>query len=382
MPGQSLVQTDMSFQEIPIIDLSRAFDPKTKPTFLKELRHALINVGFLLLKGYEPYGPSREDLDNISRTSTEFFNLPDHVKLEIEMVNSPHFLGYTRLANEITAKKTDWREQIDLGTELPAPKEGDPIYKNIEGPNLWPDSKYAGDFRPIIEDYIQKMQKLSATFRKLVCEAIGLPENALDSYFQPNQQAKMKLIAYPDVLELSNKTSVAIPEDSTESNQGVGPHRDSDLMTFIYQVTGHQNSLQVQNFQGKWVTVENIPDTLVVNAGQTLEAITQGVCKATIHKVLIPEAGTGTRISVPFFQTIDLDSNKAAVDNIPQEIIDLKNARDEKIEDWGVDVGFQFIPDISKHPVGYTVFRNRVKSHQDVAARWYPDILKEVLNEF
>ena len=70
------------------------------------------------------------------------------------------------------------------------------------------------------------------------------------------------------------------------------------------------------------------------------------------------------------------------MDNIPEEILRLQRERDAKIDRWGADVGFQFIPDIARHPVGHTVFRNRIKSHQDVAAKWYPEILKEVLAEY
>ncbi|KAI3406289.2 hypothetical protein KGF56_000769 [Candida oxycetoniae] len=371
----------MSFQNIPILDLEDAFNSTTKPLFLQQLRDAMINVGFLLLKNYESVGPSKEDFANIKYQSERFFALPDEVKLEIEMIKSPHFLGYTRLANEITASHTDWREQIDLGTELPPPKEGEPIYKNIEGPNLWPDEEKIPNFRKNVEDYIAKMTNLSRVFRTLVLESIGLEKTVLDGYFKPNQQCKMKLIAYPDSSALTNAESVAL-DDSPSTNQGVGPHRDSDLITYIFQATEHQNSLQVQNFQGKWITVPNIPNHLVVNNGQTMEAITQGVCKATIHRVLIPEPGSGTRISVPFFQTIDLDCTKTAVENIPQEIIKLKEIRDKKIKDWAVDVGFQFKPNINKEPVGHAVFRNRIKSHQDVASRWYPDILKQVLQEY
>ena len=371
----------MSFQDIPILDLNDAFNAKTKPQFLSKLRNAMINVGFLLLKNYESIGPTREELVAIKEQSELFFALPDEIKLKIEMINSPHFLGYTRLANEITASHTDWREQIDLGTELPAPKEGEPIYKNIEGPNLWPDEAAIPNFRQVVENYIAKMTALSTTFRYLVLESIGLQGEALNDYFKPNQQCKMKLIAYPDSTSLTNATSVAL-KDTPTTGQGVGPHRDSDLITYIYQATDHQDSLEVQNFQGKWIPVPNIPNHLVVNNGQTLEAITQGVCKATIHRVLIPKPGSGTRISVPFFQTIDLDSSKSAVQNIPDDILRLREERDKRIKDWAVDMGFQFKPDVSKEPVGYAVFRNRIKSHQDVAKRWYPEILKQVLLEY
>lgn len=371
----------MSFQEIPIIDLALANDPATKPQFLRELRHAIIEIGFLLLTNYEAIGPTRQDLENIKKTSFDFFALPEHAKLDVEMIHSKHFLGYSRLANEITASHTDWREQIDLGTELPAPEEGAPVYRNIEGPNLWPDEKLIPDFKPVVLNHIAAVKRLSTVFKSLVLEAIGVAPDALDGFFKPNQQNKMKIVLYPDSSELASTKSVAL-DDTPASGQGVGPHRDSDLLTYIYQATDHQNSLQVQNFQGEWVTVPFIPDTLVVNVGQTLETISQGVCKATIHRVLVPEAGTGARISVPFFQTIDLDSYKTVLKGIPEDVLALKDERDKKIDDWGVDVGFQFIPDVSKKPVGHAVFRNRIKSHQDVAAKWYPEILKEVLLEY
>lgn len=370
----------MSFNSIPVIDLSLAFDRQTKPQFLADLRNALINVGFLLLVNYEEFGPSPQDFESIKQQTIDFFALPDDVKRACEMINSPHFLGYTRLANEITASHTDWREQIDLATELPRPGPDEPIYKWIEGPNLWPDENAIPDFRKVVTQYIEKMTLLSTVFRKLVCEAIGLEENAMNSYFKENQQCKMKLVAYPDSLALRGSKSQAL-QDSPQSGQGVGPHRDSDLLTYIFQATEHKNSLQVQNFEGEWISVNNLPNSLVVNAGQTLEAITNGVCKATIHRVTIPDAGSGTRISIPFFLTIDLDSHKSTVSGIPDEVLKMKDERDSKLHDWG-NIGFQFIPDVSKHPVGYTVFRNRIKSHQDVAARWYPEILKEVLGEY
>ena len=122
----------MSFQQIPVIDLQLAFNSDTKPEFLQILRHALIEVGFLHLINYETEGPSRKELEEIREQAERFFELPDEVKLGCEMINSPHFLGYTRLANEVTALHTDWREQIDLGTELPSPGPEEPIYRNIE----------------------------------------------------------------------------------------------------------------------------------------------------------------------------------------------------------------------------------------------------------
>jgi isopenicillin N synthase-like dioxygenase len=50
------------------------------------------------------------------------------------MINSPSFVGYTRLGAETTAKQTDWREQFDFGT--PGMKQWtpeDPIWQRLEG---------------------------------------------------------------------------------------------------------------------------------------------------------------------------------------------------------------------------------------------------------
>lgn len=371
----------MSFKEIPILDLNQALDENTKLEFLLQLRYALIEVGFLLLRKYHTIGPSKKDFNDIQQQAHEFFALPQEIKDGCSMINSPHFLGYNKLANEITSLKTDWREQIDLANELPPPEPGLPVYRNIEGPNLWPKELEIPQFKSVVLNYILKMNDLSTFFRHLICESLNIPPTSFDKYFKPNQQTKLKIIAYPDSSQLRDVKSNVLDDDHS-SGQGCGPHRDSDLVTYIYQATNHSDSLQVQNFQGQWITVPNIPDSLVINAGQTLEAITDGVCKATIHRVMIPKAGTGTRISIPFFQTIDLDSHKAVVENIPKEILNLKQARDENIKNWAIDTGFQFTPQIDKYPVGHYVFRNRIKSHQDVAAKWYPDILKDVLNSY
>jgi isopenicillin N synthase-like dioxygenase len=63
----------MSFDSIPILDLSQAKDPATKPQFLDELRHALLEVGFLYLKNV---GIPDELTKEVIKEGTAFFDLP------------------------------------------------------------------------------------------------------------------------------------------------------------------------------------------------------------------------------------------------------------------------------------------------------------------
>lgn len=80
----------MSFDSIPILDLSAARDAAKKPGFLNELRHALLEVGFLYIKNTGIDGKLIED---VIVEGKKFFDLPVEKKLEIEMKNAPSFLG-------------------------------------------------------------------------------------------------------------------------------------------------------------------------------------------------------------------------------------------------------------------------------------------------
>lgn len=84
----------------------------SKPEFLEALREALVNVGFFYLRNAPILAQTQEEF---TKKALGLFDLPLQKKLEIEMVNSPHFLGYSRLGAEITALKPDHREQFDVG---------------------------------------------------------------------------------------------------------------------------------------------------------------------------------------------------------------------------------------------------------------------------
>lgn len=62
-----------SFTSIPILDLSLARDPETKPAFLQELRHALLEVGFLYLKNV---GIPEELTERVIAEGIGFFDIP------------------------------------------------------------------------------------------------------------------------------------------------------------------------------------------------------------------------------------------------------------------------------------------------------------------
>lgn len=213
------------------------------------------------------------------------------------------------------------------------------------------------------------MSTLSTTFTSLIAESLHLTPTAFDRFFDEDQQHKLKIVKYPDTSSLP----------AANQTQGVGPHKDSMLTSYLLQVPPH-TGLQAQNLNGDWVDCPPIPSTLVVAIGQGLEAITHGVCKSTTHRVLSPAAGLGPRLSVPFFQGVSYDATFESVD-VPQEVLAMRNerlqARGGKRKD---DVEFTFEKSRWGH-LGEATLVNRVKSHTDVGERWYPDILQKIREE-
>lgn len=307
--------------------------------------------------------------------------IPFH-RLKIEMKNAKSFLGYSRLSAEVTAGAPDHREQIDLSTEHPVPSPSDPLYYNLLAPNLWPSADVLPDFRDTFTEYMARMGRISIAFTSLIAEAIGLPPDAFDKYFDENQQHKLKIVKYPDVGELG----LGQNGSAQAQGQGVGPHKDSMLTSYLLQASQHRG-LQVQNVRGEWIDCPPMDGTLVVAIGQGMEALTQGTCVSTTHRVLSPTAGSGPRFSIPFFQGVRGDAEfedleTVGVGKVPEEV---RERRRRVVEANGGtrldDVEFTFRKGGVASTLGEATLRNRVKSHPDVGERWYPDILRGIREE-
>jgi len=234
-----------------------------------------------------------------------------------------------------------------------------------------------------------RMAKLSTFFTSLIAEAIGLPSDAFSRFFDPDQQHKLKIVKYPEV---STSTASSSPRSSSRTSnesevddsdalarQGVGPHKDSMLTSYLLQASPHRG-LQAQNHSGHWISVPPLPNTLVVAIGQGMEALTGGVCASTTHRVLSPRAGEGARYSVPFFQGVSYDARFEEMD-VPGEVRGLKerlvSERGGRRRD---DVEFTFVKGKWGH-LGEATLVNRVKSHPDVGERWYPQMLAGIRRE-
>ncbi|KAF2398706.1 Clavaminate synthase-like protein [Trichodelitschia bisporula] len=346
---------------LPILDLSATADTNRRPELLAQLRASLFDIGFLYISNH---GVPEPVISHLTAFLPRLFDLSEASKAALSKLNSPHFLGYSGFAEETTRGERDLREQFDFATELPlvwtggdvgAAKGGGEAYSQLfwrlRGPNQWPEESELPGFRAALTDYHDALAALSYCFVHLVEEAFSIPVGTFDNFFRPAPQHRIKLVKYPPIT----------PSITSSTSLGVGPHADtSGWLTFLLQPSPH-NSLEVLSPQtGEWIPAPPVPGTFVVNFGHAFEAATAGAVRATVHRVRAPEQPAEPRYSVPFFMGLPLGARVSNVREwIPRHVLEMRKDREEPEEDprWEV--------------LGEAQLRKWIRSHVDVAKKWY-----------
>jgi isopenicillin N synthase-like dioxygenase len=380
---------------IPVLDLSWANDPSLKPQLLSQLHSALFDVGFLYIKNH---GIPSSTISALTSRLPALFDLPGEERAALSKLNSPHFLGYSGFAEETTLGKQDLREQFDFATELPVVwrepgqagegngegRDFSKLYWRLRGPNQWPDESALPGFRKAFVEYHDAVQVLSYGFVHLIEEALGIEVGTFDCFFGQHgvnggvatsagaggtaartflpPQHRIKLLKYPPTP----------PSIASSGLQGVGAHKDSSgWLTFLYQV-GTGPGLEVLSSSNTWIPAHPVPDTFVVNFGNAFEAATEGAVKATTHRVVAPGPDSATRYSIPFFQGLPLDMTVSEVrEYIPEHVRSMRG----KVS--GVQSESEGFLDPRWDSLGESQLRKWVRSHRDVAEKWYgKDVLE------
>jgi isopenicillin N synthase-like dioxygenase len=335
----------IQYDRLPVLDLQRLEQGDAeREAFIAEIRQTAYDLGFFYVVGH---GIDQQLIDDILSVSQRFFALPEEAKLAIEMVNSPHFRGYNRKGQEFTRGQRDWREQLDIGAEREALNYSadDPAWKLLRGPNQWPQA--LPELRETVLQYQEQVIQLSIRLLKLFAQVLGQDENVFEQIYTPEPHYLQKLVRYPG-------------RDSTESDQGVGAHKDGGFLTILLQ--DEHEGLQVE-VNGEWIAAPPLRGSFVVNIGEVLELASNGYLRANVHRVITPPAGVA-RISVPFFFGARLDATVPVL-NLPAELA-------ERVRGITVDPLNPLFREIGRNHL-----KSRVRSHPDVAQRHHPHLLEE-----
>lgn len=335
---------------LPVIDLSRVDDPNQQAAFYQELRQTARDIGFFYLIGH---GVDIAQIRAIEHQARAFFTLSQEQKDALAMIHSPQFRGYTRAKEEITRQRPDNREQIDIGAELPLwPNIPDNApWLNLQGPNLWPSEQDLPEFKNTVLAYQQRLREVAIKLLRAFLVALDQPENALDDLIADAPVHLLKLVRYP-------------ASNAAEDAQGVGAHKDTDILTLLLQ--DEVGGLQVETDHG-WIDVPPLQDAFVINIGEILELATNGYLRANVHRVVTPQ-GKQDRYSIAYFLAPHLNSRVPAL----QLSTELKS----------LALGPEADPNNPMfHQLGENSFKSRLRSHIAVAQQYYPQSYAQIFKK-
>jgi len=331
---------------LPILDLSQLDgDEQQQQAFLDKLGRSARDVGFFYLINH---GIDSELSAQVQQLSRQFFALSEAEKQQVSMIHSPHFRGYNRAGSELTRSQPDWREQFDIGAERGAIalQSGEAGWKRLQGPNLWPEA--LPELKPTLLAWQKAMTAMSLRLLRAFARALALPPDAFDSLYGEKPNEHIKLIRYPG-------------QTADASSQGVGAHKDSGFLTFLLQ--DQQRGLQVEVTPDNWVDALPLSGAFVVNIGELLELASNGYLRATVHRVVAPPSGQD-RLSIAFFLGAQLDA-VIPIFQLPESIAHLaQGPASDPLNPLLRDVGWNYL-------------KGRLRSHPDVAQRWYGELLQQ-----
>ncbi|RYU78402.1 isopenicillin N synthase family dioxygenase [Hymenobacter persicinus] len=274
-------------EEIPSLDLAdfRSGDPERKARFVQQLGEAYQNIGFVALKNH---GLTDEQTQALYRDVQEFFALPDEAKQRYENPALAGQRGYISKGKEHAKGRNtgDLKEFFHVGQEVD--DENDPIGKEYPA-NIWPEE--IPTFQKSTFTTYRTLEAAGKDVLRAIALYLQLPENYFDDKVH-NGNSILRPIHYFPI-----ENPDAVPADAVRAAE----HGDINLITLLMGASA--DGLQVKRRDGKWIPITALPDQIVVNVGDMLQRLTNGVLKSTIHRVVNParEKMNSSRFSVPFF---------------------------------------------------------------------------------
>lgn len=335
---------DTAPAHLPTLDIARLRGTaEERAAVAADLRTILHEHGFFYLSGH---GVDPALIAETLAASKRFFALPEADKLEIEMIRSAQFRGYTRAGAELTQGRPDWREQVDFDCEEAVLDIGPdtPAWKRTIGPNQWPSAM--PELRDIISRYQAEVTRVGLDVLRAVAIALGQDEAVFEPMVAPRPRQHLKILRYPG-------------QPSTGSDQGVGAHKDGGLVTILLQ--DRLAGLRVQAQDGSWIDAPPVPGTFVVNTGELLELATNGFVCADVHAATSPPAGL-ERYSIAFFLGASHEGTIPLID-LPAEL----KGSERGVSSDPLNPMFR--------DVGANHLKARLRSHPDVARAHYADMI-------
>ncbi len=266
----------MPSQTIPVVDLQdfTVGSAAAQAAFVTQVGQALEDIGFFAVVNH---GVKPELIQQAYAAATEFFELPEVVKQQYAKPEWHGQRGFTQFGQEHAKDQMapDLKEFWHVG------RQDSPDYP----PNLWPSE--VPQFQPVFTQLYQQLETCGLQLLEACALYLGEPRSCLRSWAEGSDTI-LRIIHYPP-----------IPADAHPASLRSAPHEDINLITLLCEATAA--GLELQQRDGQWLPIAALPGQIIVDSGDMLQQLTNGLLRSTTHRVTNPLRASDRRFSMPFF---------------------------------------------------------------------------------
>ena len=266
---------------IPILDFAdfSSSDKNRQTRFVQEVGNSLKDIGFFALKNHGI------PIDLIKRSYDQgdaFFGLEKATKKAYSRPEIAHQRGYTAFGVE--------HAKDNLAPDLKEFWQTGRGHQDHEKPsypkNVWPDD-ILPQFRPVVDNLYNQMEKLARDLLSACSIYLGKDSDWLVEMTDDGNTI-MRIIHYPPLGKDVQKGAVRS-----------AAHEDINFITLL--VTATADGLEVMDHDGTWIKVEGDEEYIIVDSGDMIQNLTNGLFKSTTHRVVNPASTSTRRYSMPMF---------------------------------------------------------------------------------
>ena len=274
--------------DIPKIDISGVDHNEFPKTLLEKFYHAYNTYGFGYIINHEI---EKDLIDQLFQASKTFHSLPLSEKMKVALDDNHRGYIAINTSTDVNSKLAEVKKPNQSASFMMMREDKAQIANvYLSGPNQWPE--IAG-FRETLEKYTSQMTKLGKKLMKLSLMSAGIKDHSILNSFE-TPTIWLRLLHYPP-----------IPKSSPKDLYGSAPHTDFGCLTILTQ--DGIGGLQVQTKNGDWIDIPKVEGSFVVNVGDMLHRLTNGLLRSTPHRV-INKSGQ-ERFSCPFFFDPHVNTN-------------------------------------------------------------------------
>lgn len=263
--------------QIPILNFSKFLDgdEQAKVALASDLKWIQEKIGFYYIINH---GVSLNLISKAIGQVRALHSLPMEEKIKLKVDKDT--TGYIPIkSTKYITTDVEKNDNYDLNENYRIVRERRSDHPSIlagrrfTGPNKWPNSMVLPEFKSIMIDYYNAMEKLGRNMLPLYALALNLEAD----YFEP---------FFTDPMWFTR--NVHYPAVNAEANQfGISPHSDHGFITLlpVSKVPG----LEVKTQNGKWISGDYVEGAIIVNSGDFMKKWTNGRFIATPHRVLPPQ---------------------------------------------------------------------------------------------